>query len=130
MLRQKNGEFRMSMAQLFANSNKNTQPSQNEEPAVAEKPRPSNPRRMGRGQKMASSPMVTPEPTPRPYAFSPVAEFEESQDMFEGLDVFPEEDGDIDFMECYLIRNFKMYVMDGSFYGIILRRSGSGCIED
>lgn len=108
VLRQKNGDFRMSMAQIFANSNMNTQPSKEAEPTVADKPRPSNPRRVGRAQKIAHSPLATPEPTPRPYALSPVPDLEESQDLFESLDECFEEDGDIDFMECYLIRYFKM----------------------
>ena len=100
VLRQKNGNFRKSMAEIF------NQSATALEPAGAQPVPPQGlcqsrfPRHPKKGA--AAPNITTPPPTPRSWERSPDTQLEESQDMLEGLDLFDDKDGAIHFMEGYL----------------------------
>ena len=104
VLRQKNGSFRKSMAEIFQQANAHEQESA--QPVPPEGLAQSRTKARHPKAKGAAAPDVTPPPTQRPWERSPGSQFEDSQDIFESLDLFDDKDGAIHFMEGYLLSDY------------------------
>ena len=106
VLRQKNGNFRKSMAEIFNNASTPEPEIQTPAPLSSTQTRIPKPR-----HQKAKPPTcnVSPVPTQRPWENSPDALIEESQDIYDTVEFggFEDDAGAIQFMEGYLSIDYR-----------------------